>query len=199
MTHGLPKQPGMPTVNTLITHIIIHTTLGRAMVDTIILLRTVKTMTHTATLRGTMPTTIRTTTLLWIVNTKTHTPVILPMVPRVFLCITTAMADIRTASPVTRGSVIPTSTITIQHTTAVTALETIKTIPLIGLETLTPARVVDLPGTKAANWNRGVGSRAVTCTQQQHVTSIPVYRVLGEAFPSAWSTGNGVGLLHCRL
>lgn len=122
------------------------------MVDTTTLLRTLKTTTHTATLRGTTPTTVRTIIFLWIANTIIHTATILLTVPTVLLCILLAMAaDTPTASPVTRGSVIPTKGITVHHPAAVSITETTRTIPLIGLETLIPTRVIDIPGTKAAN------------------------------------------------
>ena len=151
-TYGLPKQPDTPTVNTLITRTTIPIILLLAMVDTTTLRRTVNTTTRTPTLRGTTtPITIRTTMLLWIVNTETHTTAILLTVPPVLLPMPTAMADTPTASPVMRGSVT-TITITIQDTAAVATRKITTTIPLpAGLETLAPARVVDIPGTKAAN------------------------------------------------
>ena len=101
-------------------------------------------------------------------------------VPWVFLHIPLAMVDLRTAStvtdlrtesPVTR--IITMASITIQRTAAVVTQNTTKTIPLIGLETLTPTRVADISGTRAANWNWGAFSRAVTCSQQGHVIWIP--------------------------
>ena len=151
-THGLPKQPSTPTVKTLITRTTIHTTLLLAMLDTTTLLRTVKTMTRTGTLRETTPTTIRTTMLLWIVDTKTHTTTILPTVPPVLLRTPTAMADTPTASPVTQGFVITTTTITIQRPAAVATRKITNAIPLAtGLETLALAPVVDIPETEAAN------------------------------------------------
>ena len=149
--HGLPKQPSTPTVKTLITRTTIHTTLLLAMLDTATLLRTVKTMTHTPTLREPTPTTVRTTMLLWIVDTKTHTTTILLTLPPVLLPMPTAMADTPTARPVTRGSVT-TTTITIQDTAAVATRKITNAIPLpAGLETLAPAPVADIPETEAAN------------------------------------------------
>lgn len=122
------------------------------MLETTTLLQTVNTMTRTATLRGTTPTTVRTTILLWIANTIIHTTTILLTVPPGFPHMPLAMAGFPTAIPVTRGSVIPTATITIQHPAAVSIRKTTRTIPLtVGLETLTPDRVVDVLGTKAAN------------------------------------------------
>ena len=161
-THGLPVQPDTPMKVPTI-HPIIHTILLLAMVVTTTLLQTLKTTTHTATLRGTTPTTVRTTILLWIAKTTIHTTTILLTVPTVLLCIPLAMAaDTPTASQVIRGFVIPTTGITV-HPAAVSITKTTRTIPLIGPKTITPARVVDISGTKAANWNKGVVSRAVTC------------------------------------
>ena len=177
---GLQKLPPTLTVNALVVHTMVLTTVLLAIIHTTTctttLLRMIRTATHTAIIHTTMihtttihtmtiptttlhPTTIHTMT---IPTTTLHsTTISLSTTPPAFLSMPIVMAEFPTVIPIIRGPIIPTREIII-HRTAGGAIQKItQIIPLTTAPVTT--RVDDIPGrsTKQGNqfgkppWNQG--------------------------------------------